>query len=111
MSRRRPKRSGCQCKGKEEGRLALLYFLLFILRGKVFFIDEPTRGVDVGAKAEIQRMVRELAAQGSSCLVVSSEIEELSAVCDRVVILNRGKLTGELLKKEIDKDTLMHLCV
>lgn len=78
---------------------------------KVFFIDEPTRGVDVGAKAEIQRMVRELAAQGSSCLVVSSEIEELSAVCDRVVILNRGKLTGELLKKEIDKDTLMHLCV
>lgn len=78
---------------------------------KVFFIDEPTRGVDVGAKAEIQRMVRELADQGSSCLVVSSEIEELSAVCDRVVILNRGKLTGELLKKEIDKDTLMHLCV
>lgn len=78
---------------------------------KVFFIDEPTRGVDVGAKAEIQRMVRELAASGSSCLVVSSEIEELSAVCDRVVILNRGRLTGELLKKEIDKDTLMHLCV
>ena len=44
-------------------------------------------------------------------ILAGEEIEELSAVCDRVVILNRGRLTGELLKKEIDKDTLMHLCV
>ena len=78
---------------------------------KVFFIDEPTRGVDVGAKAEIQRMVRELAAEGSACIVVSSEIEEISAVCDRVIVLNRGKLNGELQKHEINKDALMHLCV
>ena len=78
---------------------------------KVFFIDEPTRGVDVGAKAEIQRMVRELAAEGSACIVVSSEIEEISAVCDRVIVLNRGKLNGELQRHEINKDALMHLCV
>lgn len=78
---------------------------------KVFLIDEPTRGVDVGAKAEIQKMIRELAAQGSACLVVSSEIEEISAVCDRVIVLNRGRINGELTKQEIDKETLMDLCV
>ena len=78
---------------------------------KVFLIDEPTRGVDVGAKAEIQKMIRELAAQGSACLVVSSEIEEISAVCDRVIVLNRGRINGELTKQEIDKETLMSLCV
>ena len=77
----------------------------------VFLIDEPTRGVDVGAKAEIQRMIREFAAQGGACLVVSSEIEEIAAVCDRVIVLNRGKLNGMLQKHEIDKDKLMSLCV
>ncbi|MGI6070916.1 MAG: sugar ABC transporter ATP-binding protein [Blautia sp.] len=78
---------------------------------KVFFIDEPTRGVDVGAKAEIQKMIRQLAEEGTACLVVSSEIEEISAVSDRVIILNRGRITGELRKDEIEKHTLMSLCV
>lgn len=78
---------------------------------RVFLIDEPTRGVDVGAKAEIQKMIRELADQGSACIVISSEIEEIAAVCDRVIVLNRGRISGELSKLEIDKDTLMHLCV
>lgn len=77
----------------------------------VFLIDEPTRGVDVGAKAEIQKMIREFTAQGSACVIVSSEIEEVSAICDRVIILNRGKLNGELQKHEIDKSKLMGLCV
>ena len=63
------------------------------------------------AEAEIQKMIRELAAQGSACLVVSSEIEEISAVCDRVIVLNRGRINGELTKQEIDKETLMDLCV
>ncbi|MDC7291644.1 sugar ABC transporter ATP-binding protein [Blautia schinkii] len=78
---------------------------------KVFLIDEPTRGVDVGAKAEIQRMIRELAREGTSCLVVSSEIEEISALSDRVIILNRGVIKGELSREEIEKHTLMSLCV
>lgn len=82
-----------------------------IRRPKVFLIDEPTRGVDVGAKAEIQKMIRKLAEEGTACLVVSSEIEEISAVCDRVIVLNRGKISGELKKNEIAKEALMHLCV
>lgn len=82
-----------------------------IRRPKVFLIDEPTRGVDVGAKAEIQKMIRKLAEEGTACLVVSSEIEEISAVCDRVIVLNRGRISGELKKSEIAKEALMHLCV
>lgn len=82
-----------------------------IRKPKVFLIDEPTRGVDVGAKAEIQKMIRKLAEEGTACIVVSSEIEEISAVCDRVIVLNRGRINGELSKDEIAKETLMHLCV
>ena len=78
---------------------------------KVFLIDEPTRGVDVGAKAEIQKMIRQMADEGTACLVVSSEIEEISALCDRVIILNRGKVNGEMDKTEITKEALMRLCV
>lgn len=82
-----------------------------IRKPRVFLIDEPTRGVDVGAKAEIQKMIRKLAEEGTACLVVSSEIEEISAVCDRVIVLNRGRISGELSKSEIEKEALMHLCV
>ena len=78
---------------------------------KVFLIDEPTRGVDVGAKAEIQKMIRQLAQNGTACIVVSSEIEEISALCDRVLILNRGKITGEVSRAEISKEALMEGCV
>lgn len=82
-----------------------------IRKPKVFLIDEPTRGVDVGAKAEILKMIRKLAEEGTACLVVSSEIEEISSVCDRVIVLNRGRVSGELNKSEIAKEALMHLCV
>lgn len=78
---------------------------------KVFLIDEPTRGVDVGEKAEIQKLIRQLAKSGTACIVVSSEIEEIAALCDRVLILNRGKITGEIGRAEIEKETLMEGCV
>jgi ABC-type sugar transport system ATPase subunit len=63
---------------------------------KLFILDEPTRGLDVHAKTEIMRLVVELAEQGTSCLVVSSELEELMRVCDRYLVIGRGRLIGEL---------------
>lgn len=98
-----------QLSGGNQQKVIMAKWLM--KKPKVFLIDEPTRGVDVGAKAEIQKMIRDLAREGSACLVISSEIEEISQVCDRVIILNRGKLNGELPRDEIDKETLMHLCV
>lgn len=63
---------------------------------KLFILDEPTRGLDVSAKAEIMRLVVELAEQGGSCILVSSELEELMRVSDRYLIMSRGRLVGEL---------------
>jgi ribose transport system ATP-binding protein len=78
---------------------------------KVFLLDEPTRGVDVGAKAEIHRMIKGLAKSGTSILMVSSEIEEISALSDRVLVLNRGRVLAEVKKGDIEKELLMSYCV
>ena len=63
---------------------------------KLFFLDEPTRGLDVSAKAEILKLVVQLAEQGCGCLIVSSELQELMRVCDRYLVIGRGRLTDEL---------------
>jgi ABC-type sugar transport system ATPase subunit len=63
---------------------------------RVLLLDEPTRGVDVGAKAEIHRHLRELAGRGLAILVASSEMPELLALCDRIVVMRQGRLAGEL---------------
>jgi ABC-type sugar transport system ATPase subunit len=63
---------------------------------RLFLLDEPTRGLDVSAKAEIMKLVVELAEQGCSCLIVSSELQELMRVCDRYLVISRGRLTGNL---------------
>lgn len=78
---------------------------------RIFLLDEPTRGVDVGAKAEIHRMVQNLAKEGTACLLISSEIEEIAALSDRVLILNRGRIVAEVGKDQIEKETLMSYCV
>jgi len=78
---------------------------------KVFLLDEPTRGVDVGAKAEIHKMIQELAEEGTAVLVISSEIEEISTLSDRVIVMNRGRIAAEISKSEIDKELLMSYCV
>ncbi len=63
---------------------------------RLFLLDEPTRGLDVSAKTEINRLIVELAQKGCSVLLVSSELQELMRVCDRFLIMSRGRLVGEL---------------
>jgi ABC-type sugar transport system ATPase subunit len=63
---------------------------------KVLILDEPTRGVDVGARAEIHRFIRGLAREGAAVLVISSDPEELPDLCDRVLIMAEGRIVGEL---------------
>lgn len=75
---------------------------------KLIIFDEPTRGVDVAAKAEIYRMIREYAKEGNGAIVISSEVEELAEVCDRILIMSRGEITAELLSEEIDHDTILN---
>ncbi len=74
---------------------------------KILFLDEPTRGIDVGAKAEIYDIINELKQKGISIVVVSSELPELLAICDRFIVLNKGIVTKELSKKEATEVTIL----
>ncbi|MBP2463638.1 MULTISPECIES: sugar ABC transporter ATP-binding protein [unclassified Rhizobium] len=78
---------------------------------RVLLLDEPTRGVDIEAKAQIYSIIRQLAAEGRSIIFVSSEIEELPLVCDRVVVLRDGALQEEFKSPNIDQDSLMAACI
>jgi ribose transport system ATP-binding protein len=63
---------------------------------KVLILDEPTRGVDIGAKSEIYRIIDELAAQGIGIVVISSELPEIIGICDRVLVMREGQIQGEV---------------
>ncbi len=74
----------------------------------VLILDEPTRGIDVGAKYEIYTIINALAAEGKSVIVISSELPELIGLCDRIYTLNEGRLTGEVARVDAAQETLMH---
>ncbi|MDX8432565.1 sugar ABC transporter ATP-binding protein [Mesorhizobium abyssinicae] len=76
---------------------------------KVIFLDEPTRGVDVGAKAEIHRILRRLARDGVGIVVISSELPELIGICDRVLIVREGRISGEVAGAEMTEENIMVL--
>ena len=75
----------------------------------ILLIDEPTRGVDVGAKAEIYRLLDELACEGKALLVVSSELPELIGLCRRILVMREGRLAGELATAQFEEARLMSL--
>jgi len=74
---------------------------------KLIILDEPTRGIDVGAKAEIESLIQEFSAAGISVLMISSEMEELVRNCDRIVVMRDGKKLGELTDERITMDDIM----
>lgn len=76
---------------------------------EVVFLDEPTRGVDVGAKAEIHRQIRDLANEGVGVVVISSELPELIGVSDRVLVVREGRITGEVTGAEMTEERIMQL--
>lgn len=76
---------------------------------KIIFMDEPTRGIDVGTKSEIYKLVAELAKKGISIVMISSELPELLAMCDRIVVLGKGKVQAELTKEEATEVKVLQL--
>lgn len=76
---------------------------------ELIIFDEPTRGIDVGAKFEIYKLINELVENGKTVLLISSEMEELMGMSDRIVVLAEGCITGELQKNEFDQDTIMRM--
>ncbi|MDK8192664.1 sugar ABC transporter ATP-binding protein [Paenibacillus sp. UMB7766-LJ446] len=73
----------------------------------ILILDEPTRGIDVGAKFEIYTIIHRLAAEGKGVLVISSELPEVLGLCDRIYVMNAGRITGEVNREEASQETLM----
>lgn len=78
---------------------------------KVLLLDEPTRGVDVGVKAEIYRLINDLAMQGVAIVLVTSELPELIGLSDRIAVIKNGSIAGTLVKEEFTQEKIMHLGV
>ena len=85
----------------------LMLAKLLAMKPKVLFLDEPTRGIDVGAKAEIHQLLRKLSNEGISIVVISSEMPETVGVCDRVVVINVGKVVGEIAGDELTQNQIV----
>jgi ribose transport system ATP-binding protein len=78
---------------------------------RVIILDEPTRGVDVGAKVEIYNLINELAAAGLAIIVISSEMMEVIGICDRVLVMRQGRIQGILEKEELTEENIMTLAI
>lgn len=74
---------------------------------KILIIDEPTNGVDIGAKSEIHQIIRKLASEGTSIIVISSELPEILSVSDRILVMRRGKINGEFINNSITQEDIM----
>ena len=77
----------------------------------VLILDEPTRGIDIGVKAEFYDMIGELAASGRAILLISSELPELLALCDRVLVMSEGRLTANIPRADATQESIMHAAV
>ena len=93
--------------GGNQQKVLLARWLL--TQPKVLFLDEPTRGVDVGAKVEIYHFIFELACQGVAIILISSELPEVLKLSNRIAVLNQGNLTGVLDRSFATQEKIMSL--
>ena len=98
-----------ELSGGNQQKVVLAKWLLLNLNVVIF--DEPTRGIDVGAKSEIYELINQLAADGVAVIVISSDLEEILRISDRVAVMHEGKLTGVLPRAECSEEAIMKLAV
>ena len=91
--------------GGNQQKIVLSKWLMKDIR--VLILDEPTRGVDVGAKVEIYNIITELAEKGIAVIMVSSELPELLGMCDRIIVLSRGRVTGNIKREDFSQERIM----
>jgi L-arabinose transport system ATP-binding protein len=78
---------------------------------KVLILDEPTRGIDVGAKVEIYRLIDELANEGLGIMLINSELPEVLGLSDRIYVMQNGRITGEVSRENATEDTILELAM
>jgi ribose transport system ATP-binding protein len=104
-----PERAARLLSGGNQQKVVLARWLLHDCR--VLLLDEPTRGVDVGAKTEIYRLVRDLAAQGRGVVVVSSELPEVLGMCSRILVMRDGRIVAEAAGADATEEALLSASV
>ena len=102
-----PEMRAANLSGGNQQKVVLARWLTFAPRVLIF--DEPTRGIDVGAKAEIYGLIRKLASDGVSVIVISSEMEEVLGISDRIAVMHEGRLTGILERAQFSEEAVMRL--
>lgn len=100
-----PQLLGAQLSGGNQQKVVLAKWIG--TNADIFFLDEPTNGVDIGAKSEIYRILRRLAEEGHSLIVVTSELAEALSVCDRILVMRQGRISGEFKNKDVTQEMLM----
>ncbi len=101
-----PAQSVSNLSGGNQQKVALAKWLL--AGARVLVLDEPTRGVDVGARQEIYQIIRELAAEGVAIVIVSSDLPEILSICERVIVMHEGRITGALKASELSEAKVMY---
>jgi ABC-type multidrug transport system ATPase subunit len=96
-----------ELSGGNQQKVALAKLLA--VEPRVLFVDEPTRGVDIGAKAQIYAILRDLADQGVGIVAISSELPELIGISDRILVLHQGRIAGEVEGDDMNEETIMQL--
>jgi ribose transport system ATP-binding protein len=102
-----PEMRAANLSGGNQQKVVLAKWLTF--NPRVLIFDEPTRGIDVGAKSEIYELIRKLAAKGVSVIVISSEMEEVLGISDRIAVMHEGRLTGILDRAQFSEEAVMRL--
>ena len=95
--------------GGNQQKVILAKWLL--TKPEVLIIDEPTRGIDVGAKKEIYELLNELKESGKAIIMISSDMPEVLGISDRILVMSEGKITGELSRDEATQEKIMKLAV
>jgi ABC-type sugar transport system ATPase subunit len=101
---RQPVRS---LSGGNQQKVLLAKWLL--VEPRVLIVDEPTRGIDVGAKAEVHQLLAKLAERGAAVLAISSDLTEVLALADRIIVMAQGRIAGELSRAEATEERIVHL--
>jgi ribose transport system ATP-binding protein len=77
-------------------------------KARIFIFDEPTRGIDVGAKIEVYNLINNLVENGAAVIMISSEMDECMGMSDRILVMHEGRLTGELTRDEFSQERIMY---
>ncbi len=101
--------AGQESSGGNQQKVVLGKWLL--RKPTIFVLDEPTRGIDVGAKYEVYKIIAQLAMDGAGVLFISSEIEELIGLCDRIMVMAHGEIRGTFSREEFDRESILRLAM